>query len=136
MKHLEVKHYCPECFHKKYVVNADGNGNMLRIGIVNSNGSGQQSTVQTPRIITSQNLFLDTALCALIYKSVPGLYHREMASVQRFYANKSDDLKPIGFESHKCSSFERIIFGSAISRDNKVDQVADPVFVSAEEPIR
>lgn len=133
MKHLEVKHYCPECFHKKFVVNADGNGNMLRIGIVNSGGGGQQqNTVQTPRIITSQNLNLDRMLSALIYKSVPGLYQREMASVQKFYAKKSDDLKPIGADSHQCSSFERILF----RKENVTDATEDPVYVSADEPIR
>lgn len=128
MKHLEVKHYCPECFHKKYVVNANGNGNMLRIGIVNGS---QPNTVQTPRIITSQNLHLDHALSALIYKTVPGLYQRELDNVQQFYAKKSDDLKPINAEMHQCSSFERILFQQ---RDS--DAMEAPVYVSADEPIR
>lgn len=132
VKHLEVKHYCPECFHKKYVVNSNGNGNMLRIGI--ANGS-QPNTVQTPRIITSQNLYLDNALSALIYKTVPGLYQREISSVQKFYAKKSEDLKPINVEPHQCSSFERVLFQKTES--SGVDGAQEvPVYVSADEPIR
>lgn len=103
---------------------------MLRIGIANG---AQPNTVQTPRIITSQNLYLDHALSALIYKTVPGLYQKEISSVQRFYSKKSEDLKPINVEPHQCSSFERILFQDK----EKASAVAEeqPVYVSADEPI-
>lgn len=125
-----MKHYCPECFHKKFVVNSNGNGNMLRIGIVNGS---QPNTVQTPRIITSQNLYLDHALSALIYKMVPGLYQREINSVQQFYSKKTEDEKPVNVEPHQCSSFERVLFQSS---ESSKSVEAEPVYVSADEPIR
>lgn len=124
-----MKHYCPECFHKKFVVNSNGNGNMLRIGI--ANGS-QPNTVQTPRIITSQNLYLDNALSALIYKTVPGLYQREIGNVKRFYAKKDEHLKNLNLEPHQCSTFERILFQSG---ESAVPE-EEPVYVSPDEPIR
>lgn len=103
---------------------------MLRIGI--ANGS-QPNTVQTPRIITSQNLHIDHALSALIYKTVPGLYQREIGNVQKFYDQKSDDLKPNTVEAHQCSSFERILFQN---KENEKVVEEEPVYVSADEPIR
>ena len=133
MKHLEVKHYCPECFHKKFVVNANGNGNMLRIGIVNGS---QPNTVQTPRIITSQNLHLDKMLSALIYKSIPGLYQREFTNVVNFYAKRPEEKQKVNLEPHQCSSFERILLQEESGCAKKEEQVEDPVFVSPDEPIR
>lgn len=102
---------------------------MLRIGIVNGS---QPNTVQTPRIITSQNLYLDKTLSALIYKTVPGLYQRECGSVQKFYLNKTEDVQSISMEPHQCSSFERILYG----KENSKEAIDDPVYVSADEPIR
>lgn len=102
---------------------------MLRIGIVNGS---QPNTVQTPRIITSQNLYLDKALSALIYKTIPGLYQREIGNVERFYAKKGEDLKSLNLEPHQCSTFERILFQSGES----IVSEEEPVYVSPDEPIR
>lgn len=128
MKYLEVRHYCPECFNKKFVVNADGTGGLIRNNYI----AGQQSAVNSPRIITSQNLHLDKVLMTLIYKLVPDLYKREMNDVETFYSKQSH-LEIANFSSG--NHFERNLFSRSSGRVAGII-TEDPVIVSADEPIR
>lgn len=115
------------------MVNSDGSGSMIRIGVANING-GQPPAVNSPRIITYQNLHPDVALMALIYKLVPGLYKREMNDVQSFYCQQPDLLLAKSLNGAIGNSFERLLLKNTDCLYGIASR--DAIFVSSDEPIR
>lgn len=107
---------------------------MIRIGVASSNG-GPPAVVNSPRIITAQNLHFDKALATIIYKLIPGLYKREMANVQEFYQRHPTDALSMSPIATIGNSFEKVYFNKPDFGLSSVNP-DEYIFLSADEPIR
>lgn len=122
MRHLEDKHYCPECFSNS----------------VNTVKMGVQQHLQSPRIVTCQNIHYDRTLSALIYKLVPGLFQREMNRVCLFWARPQNAQNPAAMVEGG-SIFDRIRLNNSEasncdSQENGLN--TEDIFFSPDESFR